>query len=72
MGGVVELMSWLIRLQFDIYPFKEGKDVKVGEFNQRVPICDKYILDMTADTQRLFNCKFAIALAVLLDSAEQR
>ncbi|MFX0051690.1 MAG: hypothetical protein ACFE8U_10410 [Candidatus Hermodarchaeota archaeon] len=71
-GGVVEHMSWLIRLQFDIYLFNGGKHVKVGEFNRRVTIGDKYILDMTADNQRLFNRKFAVALAVLLDSAEQR
>ncbi|MFX0181804.1 MAG: hypothetical protein ACFE95_01880 [Candidatus Hodarchaeota archaeon] len=71
-SGVVELMSWLIRLQFDLYLVQEGKDVKVGEFNRRVTIGDKYILDMSADSQRIFNRKFAVALAVLLDSAEQR
>jgi len=71
-GGVVELLSWLIRLQFDLYLIQEGKDVKVGEFNRRVTIGDKYILDMSADSQRIFNRKFAVALAVLLDSAEQR
>lgn len=71
-GGVVELLSWLIRLQFDLYLVQAGKDVKVGEFNRRVTIGDKYILDMSADSQRIFNRKFAVALAVLLDSAEQR
>ncbi|MHA2202353.1 MAG: hypothetical protein ACW991_01570 [Candidatus Hodarchaeales archaeon] len=71
-GGIFELFSWLIRLQFDIYLIQNGEEVKVGEFNRKRTIGDKYILDLTTDTERRFNRKFAVALAILLDSAEQR
>ncbi len=71
-GWIVEAFSWLIRLQFDLYLFQNGKETKVGEFNRRVTIGDKYILDMSNDSNRNFNRKFAVALAILLDSAEQR
>ncbi|MHA2246658.1 MAG: hypothetical protein ACXADY_17075 [Candidatus Hodarchaeales archaeon] len=71
-GWILGLIAWMIRLQFDIYLIQNGEEVKVGEFNRRRTIGDKYILDMTADSERRFNRKFAVALAVLLDSAEQR
>jgi hypothetical protein len=71
-GWLVEGFAWLIRLQFDIYLIHNDTEVKVGEFNRRMTIGDKYILDMTADSEGKFNRKFAVALAVLLDSAEQR
>ena len=71
-GWILGLFAWMIRLQFDIYLIQNGEEVKVGEFNRRRTLGDKYVLDMTADSERRFNRKFAVALAVLLDSAEQR
>jgi len=72
LGWIVEAFAWLIRLQFDFYLVQNGEETKVGEFNRRMTIGDKYVLNMTADPNRNFNRKFAVALAILLDSAEQR
>jgi uncharacterized protein YxjI len=45
---------------------------QVGTFNRKLTIGDKYILDLSADPQKSFDRRVAVALAVLLDTAERR
>ncbi len=44
----------------------------VGKFDRKFTIGDKYVLDLSTDPQRLFDRRMAVALAILLDSAEAR
>jgi uncharacterized protein YxjI len=43
-----------------------------GEFVRRFTIGDKYVLDLTGDPMRSFDRRIAVALAILLDTAETR
>ena len=51
--------------------FLRGKDV-IGEFNRKLTLLDRYVLDLTADRQRVFDRRIAIALGVMLDTGERR
>jgi uncharacterized protein YxjI len=51
--------------------FLRGKDV-IGEFNRKLTLLDRYVLDLTADTQRVFDRRIALALGVMLDTGERR
>jgi len=44
----------------------------VGEFNKKISLFDRYILDMSSDTDKLIDCRVALALGVLLDTGEGR
>jgi len=46
--------------------------VCVGKFIRRWTLADKYVLDMSDDPQRTFDRRTALALGVLLDTAEGR
>jgi uncharacterized protein YxjI len=45
---------------------------RIGEFVRRFTLTDKYVLDLTPDSQRSFDRRIAVALAILLDNAESR
>ncbi len=45
---------------------------EIGKFIRRWTIGDKYILDLSSDPSRLFDRRMAVALGILLDSAEAR
>jgi uncharacterized protein YxjI len=51
--------------------FLRGKDV-IGEFNRKLTLLDRYVLDLTADRQRVFDRRIALALGVMLDTGERR
>jgi uncharacterized protein YxjI len=51
--------------------FLRGKEV-IGEFNRKLTLLDRYVLDLTADTQRVFDRRIALALGVMLDTGERR
>ncbi|MEA3255866.1 MAG: hypothetical protein U9Q22_08545 [Candidatus Altiarchaeota archaeon] len=44
----------------------------VGRFIRKLTIGDKYMLDLSSDPSRLFDRRLAVALGILLDSAEAR
>lgn len=44
----------------------------LGEFNRKLTILDRYVLDMTADSLRSIDRRAALAAGVLLDSGEKR
>ena len=44
----------------------------LGEFNRKFTILDRYVLDLTGDTERHLDRRVALALGVMLDSGEGR
>lgn len=44
----------------------------LGRFLRRFSLVDKYTMDLSADAARMLNRRLAVALAILLDSAESR
>jgi len=51
--------------------FLRGQEV-IGEFNRKLTLLDRYVLDLTADHKRTFDRRIAIALGVMLDTGERR
>jgi uncharacterized protein YxjI len=51
--------------------FLRGEEV-IGEFNRKLTLLDRYVLDLTADHQRTFDRRIALALGVMLDTGERR
>ena len=51
--------------------FLRGQEV-IGEFNRKLTLLDRYVLDLTADTRRVFDRRIALALGVMLDTGERR
>jgi uncharacterized protein YxjI len=69
----VNLAGMLIRTDFDFVAIDgQGNESKVGAFNRKRSVFDKYVLDMSADTGRTIDRRVALAVAVLLDTAEKR
>lgn len=60
----------LLRTNFII--LQGGSDRVIGEFNRKFTILDRYVLDMSADSQYYLDRKIAIALGVMLDTGERR
>ena len=44
----------------------------LGEFNRKFTLLDRYVLDLTADPERLLDRRVALALGVMLDTGERR
>jgi len=51
--------------------FLRGQEV-IGEFNRKLTLLDRYVLDLTADPERTLDRRIAIALGVMLDTGERR
>lgn len=51
--------------------FVRGAQV-IGQFNRKLTLLDRYVLDVSADTQRVLDRRIAIALGVMLDTGERR
>jgi uncharacterized protein YxjI len=60
----------LLRTNFIILP--AGTEDVIGEFKRKFTILDRYVLDLTADPQRLMDRRVALALGVMLDTGERR
>jgi uncharacterized protein YxjI len=60
----------LLRTNFIFLP--AGTEDVIGEFKRKLTILDRYVLDMSADPQRLMDRRIAIALGVMLDTGERR
>jgi uncharacterized protein YxjI len=60
----------LLRTNFIFLP--AGSEDVIGEFKRKFTILDRYVLDMTADPDRLMDRRIAIALGVMLDTGERR
>jgi len=51
---------------------RAGSERIVGEFKRKLTILDRYVLDLTADRERAFDRRVAVALGVMLDTGERR
>jgi uncharacterized protein YxjI len=60
----------LLRTNFVIV--RGDSDEVVGEFNRKLTILDRYVLDLRADTGRSLDRRIALALGVMLDTGERR
>ena len=45
---------------------------RFGEFNRKMTLLDRYVLDLTEDEGRMFDRRLALALGVMLDTGERR
>ena len=45
---------------------------EIGQFNRKMTILDKYILDLSGDKQRKLDRRLALAMGVMLDTGERR
>ncbi len=70
-GGIVMIF---LRTNFIILRLDPNSNdrKKIGEFNRKFTIVDKYVLDLRKDPRRKFDRRRALALAVLLDTGERR
>jgi uncharacterized protein YxjI len=50
----------------------EYRGKEIGRFVRKLTIRDRYLLDLTKDANREFDRRMAIALGILLDTAERR
>jgi hypothetical protein len=60
----------LLRTNFIFLP--AGTDDVIGEFKRKFTILDRYVLDLSADPERLMDRRIAVALGVMLDTGERR
>ena len=60
----------ILRTNFIFLP--AGTEDVIGEFKRKFTILDRYVLDMSADSQHLMDRRIAIALGVMLDTGERR
>lgn len=60
----------LLRAHFLIY--RGESDEVVGEFNRKLTLLDRYVLDMGRDRHRTLDRRIALALGVMLDTGERR
>ena len=68
-GAFVPLLR-LMRTNFLFFKF--GSDRELGEFRRKRTILDKYVLDLKADPTGILDRRLAVAMAVMLDTAERR
>jgi hypothetical protein len=59
----------LLRTNF-VFQTEEGE--VLGEFNRKFTLFDRYVLDLTADTDRRIDRRIALATGVMLDTGERR
>jgi hypothetical protein len=54
------------------FVFQRPDGEVLGEFNRKLTLLDRYILDLTADAERFFDRRVALASGVMLDTGERR
>jgi len=59
----------LLRTNFD-FLLPDGR--RVGEYNRKLTLTDQYLLDLSSDPEVLLDRRVALALGILLDTAEGR
>lgn len=70
---LVDLIGGLIKTDFHILALDgAGNERKIGAFTRRFSIFDKYVLDLSEDPERTLDRRVALAVGILLDTAEKR
>jgi uncharacterized protein YxjI len=62
-------LAMLLRTNF---VYLDASNRKLGEFNRKLALFDRYALDMSADSLGAVDRRVAIALGVMLDTGERR
>ncbi len=60
----------ILRTNFVIYD--PATDAQLGEFNRCFTLLDRYVLDLSRDSDRRLDRRVALALGVMLDTGERR
>jgi uncharacterized protein YxjI len=69
---VLGSMQWLLRTNFIILRGDGKSEEIVGEFNRKLTLFDRYVLDLSADPRHSLDRRIALALGVMLDTGERR
>ena len=73
MTPLVEILGGLIKTDFHLFRIDaDGEEQKIGSFDRKISFADKYVLDLSGDPERTFDRRAAVALGILLDTAEKR
>lgn len=62
----------LLRTNYLIVRGADADGERLGEFNRKLTLFDRYVLDLTADPLRSLDRRLAVALGVMLDTGERR
>lgn len=69
----VGLLGGLIKTDFHLFLINaNGEEEKIGSFDRRITFADKYIMDLSGDREQTLDRRTALALGILLDTAEKR
>ena len=69
----VALLGGMIKTDFHLLTVDSaGDERKIGEFTRRISVFDKYVLDLSEDSERQLDRRVALAVGILLDTAEKR
>jgi hypothetical protein len=66
------MVAFLIPTNFEFYASDPAGLTRLGTFNRKRSITDKYVMDLGGDAMRRFDRRLAVAMGVLLDTAEAR
>ena len=70
---VLAIIGGIIKTDFHFLTLDDlGNERKIGAFNRRFTISDKYVLDLSEDQERKLDRRVALAVGILLDTAEKR
>ena len=69
----VSILVGLVRTNFQLFVAKDdGTEERVGAFNRKLSIGDKYVLDLRDDPGKRLDRRIALALGIMLDTGEAR
>ena len=69
----VEIIGGIVRTDFDFLAIAaDGQEAKIGTFRRRFSIFDKYVLDLSEDSERKLDRRVALGVGILLDTGEKR
>ena len=70
---LVRLLGGIIKTDFHfIRQDDSGNEEKIGSFDRRIRLFDKYVLNLSADPERNLDRRVGLAVGILLDTAEKR
>lgn len=69
LGPFVGTLFGVLRVNFI---FVRGDEEVFGEFNRKMTLLDRYVLDLRDDPERRFDRRIALALGIMLDTGERR
>ena len=69
----VEIIGGIVKTDFDfLVTAGDGQEEKIGTFKRRFSIFDKYVLDLSEDSERNLDRRVALGVGILLDTGEKR